>query len=47
LQAIVDHYTENTTENQSKDFDSPPLLFSLEPFFFSVYHAKGNKKRRK
>jgi hypothetical protein len=27
----------------NKDFDSPPLLFSLEPFFFSVYHAKGNK----
>jgi hypothetical protein len=31
----------------NKDFDSPPFLFSLEPFFFSVYHAKGNKKKKK
>jgi hypothetical protein len=32
------HQKHNIKSN--KDFDSPPLLFS-------VYHAKGNKKRRK
>jgi len=48
FQAIVDQCTyQKHNIKSNKDFDSPPLLFSLEPFFFSVYHAKGNKKRRK
>jgi hypothetical protein len=37
-QAIVDQCAKNTTENQSKDFDSPPLFFSLEPFFSLFYY---------